>query len=151
MISIELLELLKEVIHDHKTLETARLQNNAFTRKRKMPFPSALCFMLDMRKTTLQTRLNMYFEHNGKVEPMSQQAFSKLRGNYDHSPFVTMHKAIVKKEYSGDYDLPLWNGYHVFGIDGSFLQLPRTEEPLSGVWYSRPKASVPSRRSFRTL
>jgi len=128
MISLELLKLLKEVIHDHKTLEAARLQNNAFTRNRKMPFPSALCFMLDMRKTTLQTRLNMYFEHNEEVGPMSQQAFSKLRSNYDHSPFVAMHKAIVKKEYSGDDELSQWNGYHVLGIDGSFLQLPRTEE-----------------------
>lgn len=59
---------------------------------------------------------------------MSQQAFSKLRNNFDHSPFLTMHKTLVQTEYSGEYDLPLWNGYHLFGIDGSFLQLPRNKE-----------------------
>jgi len=80
--------------------------------------------MLDMRKTTLQTRLNLFFEHKGG-DPISQQAFSKLRMNFDHSPFVTMLRGMVKKEYSGQYELPLWHGYHVFGIDGSFLQLPR--------------------------
>ncbi len=128
MRSLDALELIKDVTHDSHTLETARQRENAFIRNRKMPFPSALCFMLDMRKTTLQTRLNLYFEHRGEEEPMSQQAFSKLRSNFDHSPFVAMHKALVRKEYSGEYDLPLWNGYHLFGIDGSFAQLPRNGE-----------------------
>jgi hypothetical protein len=93
-----------------------------------MPFKSALSFMLDMRKTTLQTRLNIYFEHTGDNKPMSQQAFSKLRNKFDHSPFVTMHQTLVQKEYSGEYGLPMWNGYHLFGIDGSFMQLPRNDE-----------------------
>jgi len=128
MKSTKLLEKLKEIIFDDKTLETSRIQKNAFTRNRKMPFTSTLTFMLDMRKTTLQTRLNMYFEHNERGEPMSQQAFSKLRANFDHTPFVAMHDAIIAEEYSGKQDLPLWNGYHLFGVDGSFLQLPRTNE-----------------------
>ena len=128
MKSLELLEQIKKVVQDSRTLEMARKQENAFIRERKMTFPSALCFMLDMRKTTLQTRLNLYFEHNGENQPMSQQAFSKLRSKFDHSPFVIMHQALVEREYSGDYDLPIWNGYHLFGIDGSFAQLPRNYE-----------------------
>ena len=60
-------------------------------------------------------------------EPISQQAFSKLRMGFDHSPFETMVCELVKKEYSGQYSLPHWNGYHVFAIDGSFLQLPRVD------------------------
>lgn len=59
---------------------------------------------------------------------MSQQAFSKLRMNFDYSPFVKIHNRTVQEEYSGEYDLPQWNGYHVFGIDGTYLQLPRTRE-----------------------
>jgi len=125
---MKLLEILEKIIHDDKTLKNSRLQKNAFIRERKMPFASALTFMLDMRKTTLQTRLNIYFEHKEKGEPMSQQAFSKLRANFDHTPFVTMHEAIVAEEYSENHALPLWNGYHLFGVDGSFLQLPKTKE-----------------------
>jgi hypothetical protein len=93
-----------------------------------MPFSSALAFMLDMRKTTIQTRLNIYFENNKKGEPMSQQAFSKLRSKFDHTPFAAMHRAVVSEEYSGRHVLPRWNGYHLLGVDGSFLQLPRTKE-----------------------
>jgi hypothetical protein len=32
----------------------------------------------------------------------------------------------VYEEYSGRYALPLWNGYHIFAVDGSYLQLPKT-------------------------
>ena len=127
MTSIETLEQLKTIVHAQTTLESARIEDHAFTRTRKMPFTDALCFLLDMRKSTIQTRLNMFFGHNGEKEPMSQQAFSKLRMNFDHSPFETMVRELVKKEYSGQYELPLWNGYHVFAIDGSYLQLPRVD------------------------
>jgi hypothetical protein len=125
---VELLKTLKEVIHDKQILEAARRHKNAFVRERKMPFSSALAFMLDMRKTTIQTRLNIYFENNREEEAMSQQAFSKLRSKFDHTPFVAMHRAVVGEEYSGRHVLPYWNGYHLLSVDGSFLQLPRTRE-----------------------
>jgi len=124
MIALELLDYQKHIANNPLTLDYSRFHPNSFTRNRGMPFPSALSFMLDMRKTTLQTRLNLFFEHKGG-DPISQQAFSKLRMKFDHSPFEKMTRGLVKKEYSGQYELPLWYGYHVFGIDGSFLQLPR--------------------------
>ena len=128
MTSLKLLKRLKEIIHSEEILQSSRLRSTAFVRNRKMNFPDALTFMLDMRKTTLQTRLNIFFDHKGKDEPMSQQAFSKLRANFDHTPFAAIIDAIVSDEYSGEYELPLWNGYHLLSVDGSCLQLPRTKE-----------------------
>jgi IS4 transposase len=128
MKSLEHLELLAYITNAQVTLEAARQQENAFSRNRKMSFSSAVSFLLDMRKTTLQTRLNVFFQHTQGGEPISQQAFSKLRMKFDHSPFETMVRESVKKEYSGQYKLPTWCGFHVFAVDGSYLQLPRTEE-----------------------
>lgn len=125
MKSIQLLTLLQDIIYDTKTLITARLRDQAFTRVRKMTFALTLCFLLDMHKTTLQTRLNLFFDKTGGGTPTSQQAFSKQRNNFDHSPFETMVRESVKEEYSGNYELPLWNNLHVFGVDGSYLQLPK--------------------------
>ena len=127
MISLEMLDYLTFMAYAQQTLENARLKANSFTRDRGMSFPDALSFMLDMRKTTIQTRLNLFFQTVKGDDPISQQAFSKLRMNFDHSPFEAMVRGAVKKEYSGEYELPLWNGYHVFGIDGSSLQLPRVD------------------------
>jgi hypothetical protein len=123
----ELLELHKKIANSPDTLEQARKSLKAFTRKRSMGFADALSFQLDMRKTTLQTRLNAYFAQKGG-DPISQQAFSKLRANYDHSPFEKMVQKSVEAEYSDPSKLPTYKGLHVFAVDGSKLQLPRTGE-----------------------
>ena len=128
MTNLDYLRLLAFVANSKDTLNTAKLQENAFIRKRKMSFASAVSFLLDMRKTTLQTRLNLYFKTTEGGEPISQQAFSKLRMNFDHSPFEKMVREAVKMEYSGEYELPLFQGYHVLAVDGSYLQLPRTDK-----------------------
>lgn len=124
----ELLKKLKGIIEDKELLEAGRVRENAFSRNRKMSFSQALCFMLDMGKTTVQTRLNEYFHEIKGGEPISQQAFSKLRKNFDHSPFETMVRSLVKEEYRGTYALSLWEGYHLLSVDGSKLQLPRVDE-----------------------
>ena len=108
MNNIELLGLFGEIIHSPEILNQSRLREKAFTRNRSMPFADALCFMFDMRKTTIQTRLNMYFNKIGGV-PISQQAFSKLRANYDHSPFETMVREMVKSEYADDEETLKWS------------------------------------------
>ena len=102
-------------------------RKNAFTRKGKMSFKQSLMFMLDMNKTSLQARLNIFFDKTQGGEPMSQQAFSKLRNNFDHTPLELMARGLVKKEYSGEYELPLWKGYHLISVDGTTIQLPREE------------------------
>lgn len=127
MLNYDLLDFIHFITSDLETLGNAQLKPNSFTRNREMSFRDALTFMLDMRKSTLQTRLNLFFEHVKGGVPISQPAFSKLRMNFDHSPFEKMVRGLVKKEYSGQYELPLWNGYHVFAIDGSCLQLPRVD------------------------
>ena len=38
-----------------------------------------------------------------------------------------MVRELVEEEYSGMYDLPTWHSMHVMAIDGSYLQLPRTQ------------------------
>jgi hypothetical protein len=127
MKNAEVLKNLEKITNDEKTLEESRIRAESFTRERGMGFADAVSFLLDMRKSSLQTRLNQYYKNVKGGNPISQQAFSKLRMNFDHSPFEKMVRLLVSKEYSGAYELPQWNGYHVFGIDGSYLQLPRVD------------------------
>ncbi len=130
MEALPLLEMLRSITWAPATQIAAQLKESAFTRKRKMTFPMAVSFLLDMRKTTLQTRLNLYYDNMERGDPISQQAFSKLRMQFDHSPFETMFRETVKAEYSGEYELPLWHGYHVLAVDGSLMQLPRVKALL---------------------
>jgi hypothetical protein len=119
-----LMEELRKVIQSKTIFEGAIQSAGAFSRNRGMSYGEAVGFMLDMRKTSIQTRLNIHYEKK-EEEPISQQAYSKIRMKFDHSPFEKMYEALVKKEYSGEYELPRWEGYHIFGIDGTELQLPR--------------------------
>jgi len=125
---LNLLQRQREVTNDPKLLEVSRTHPKAFTRKRSMDFPQAVSFMLDMRKSTLQTRLNAFYRHTKGGAPISQPAFTKLRAQFDHTPFEAMLRDCVEEEYSGRYQLPKWKGFHVLAADGSYLQLPRTDE-----------------------
>jgi len=117
-----------EIIHDPMLLEVSRQKDTAFTRKRSMGFEDALCFQLDMGKTTIQSRLNRFYRHVKGGDPISQPAFTKLRAQYDHTPFEVIVRTLVHDEYSGEYELPLWRGFQLLAVDGSYLQLPTTLE-----------------------
>ena len=118
--------VLRCIIDDPLTLINSRFSEKHFTRNRKMPFCDVLRFFFDMKKTTLQTRLNDFFK--GTSKNMSEQAFSKARNLFDHSPFETMVRELVKEEYSNPNHLPKWNGYHLLAVDGSYLQLPKNQK-----------------------
>jgi len=124
------LDHMHQTMYDPLLLEVSRLKESAFTRKREggMGFPDALCFMLDMCKTTLQSRLNRFYRQVKGSGPISQQAFSKLRAQFDHTPFEVMVRELIREEYSGKFELPTWRRFHLLAVDGSYLQLPWNPE-----------------------
>jgi len=126
----EVVEKLQEMIKDPRLVEISRLKATAFTRRRKggMGFEDALCFMMDMWKSTLQTRLNRFYREREGGKAISQSAFTQLRAQFSHKPFEVMMRGLVQREYRGRESLPTWQGYHVLTTDGSYVQLPSTPE-----------------------
>ena len=74
------------------TLNESRFKPQYFTRKRKMPFHDLLKFLLSMHKTSTQCALNSFLERKGIT--MSQQALSKARSKFDHTPFLKLFTGI---------------------------------------------------------
>ena len=56
---------------------------------------------------------------------------------------MTAFRHLVKEEYSGEHSLKTWNGYHVLGVDGSYLQLPRVDE-LRNLFGVRDSGTCPN-------
>jgi hypothetical protein len=119
------LERIRRIIIDKTTLEDARLEPKFFTRNRKMPFPNILMFLLKGVRTSTQSALNRFFKDDldeGNV--MSQQALSKARSHFDHSPFEKMFRSIVEMRYCGEHKIATLYGYQLLAVDGSDIALP---------------------------
>ena len=83
------------------TLNESRLKPQYFTRKRKLPFYALLKFLLSMHKTSTQSALGKFLERKGIT--MSQQALSKARSKFDHTPFLKLFDGIRNAFYSSEY------------------------------------------------
>ena len=57
-----------------------------------MPFEKLLKYILSMYKTSTQAALNHFFEKEDIT--MSQQALSKARSKFIHTPFLKIYNAI---------------------------------------------------------
>lgn len=128
------------------TLNESRFEPKYFTRNRKMPFEMLLKFLLSMYKTSSQAALNKFFESKGIT--MSQQALSKARSKFDHSPFEKLFTAIKDAFYGKEYldTLHKLYGKYIIAIDGSVTPLPNLPALLEKFGGTGAKASSPSAR-----
>ena len=127
-IVLEILELLRHIIFSYNYMDQYRKDKVNFTRIRKMKFTDYIIAIIRGTKTGLQSGLNAFFdEYKQNQEECSKQAFSKGRQRIKPEAFEALYSAVVQKFYR-DADTATWRGYHLFGIDGTKLNLPCTEE-----------------------
>jgi len=88
-----------------------------------MPFVQLVAFMLNIAKSTIQTRLDDFFEGIGQEDiHMTQQSFSTARDKIKWEAFLGLFRMIVDHIYEGFHET--WHGYRLSAIDGSKMQLP---------------------------
>ena len=123
-------EIIRVIFSNPFTLEQARTQARYFTRSRKMSFAELLQYLLRGCKGAAQGVLNEFFQRTGKEIHMTQQALSKARSHFAHSPFMKAFYEVVHAEYnfSNDANLPRRYGYKFLAIDGSVIPLPNLPE-----------------------
>ena len=95
-----------------------------------MPFAELLQYLLRGCKGPAQSVLNEFFQRTGKGIHMTQQALSKARSHFDHSPFMKAFYETVYAEYNPENDasLPRLHGYKFMAADGSVIPLPNLPE-----------------------
>lgn len=104
-------------------LKEHRVSPESFTRKRTLSFGKIVATLLQKVCKSLQIECN-FLGTLLSEESVSKQAFSKARHKVTVSTFQDLHKRALKIYYTDNHDM-LWNGYRVFGGDGSTLTLPR--------------------------
>ena len=65
-----------------------------------MPFARLLAYLLHGSKGATQSVLNEFFQGSEEGIHMTQQALSKARTHFDHSPFLKAFYEVVNAEYN---------------------------------------------------
>ena len=93
-----------------------------------MSFTDYIYAIIQNTKSSLQVGLDAFFDaqKQGKIT-YSKQAFSKGRQRIKPEAFQELYERVVERFYQ-KAELVSWNGYQLFGIDGTRLNLPCTKD-----------------------
>ncbi len=88
--------------------------------------------MLRGQKVSLQTAVNKFFSTLGDVwRVVTASAYRQARQKVQPEVFVHLNAVTCEEyyaRYGADGEVGLWRGQRVLGVDGSYLNLPDTEE-----------------------
>jgi len=112
--------------------ERFRVRERDFTRERALTWPVVLLVMLRGQKVSLQTAVNKFFSAVGEVwRVVTASAYRQARQKVRPEVFVHLTAVTCEefyRQYGADNEVALWHGQRVLGVDGSYLNLPDTEE-----------------------
>lgn len=130
-------------------LERHRKKPTDFTRKRSLPFPQLISFMLNMVNGSIQSELSRFFQiiQDQPVASysVSAAAFSKARRKFSFSAFQELNQSLTSTFYEAE-EGQRWNGLRLLAVDGSVIPLPQREELYQYFGKSRSFSSHPSAR-----
>jgi len=118
--------MINEEITSKEFLGRARKRAADFTRKRKLAFPKLCLFLLGIVHECLSVAFRRFGEKIGEEIKMSEQSLSEARDKIKWEAFGELSEKVGKFAYTGDYER--WNGYRVWGIDGTKYALPNYPE-----------------------
>ena len=142
--SIKIIEEIKNVLNSHSFMESNRNSEQAFTRKRKLPFFSLILFHLNLIKQSLQKELTEFMKVIGE-QNVTKSAFCQQRLKLKSEAFIQLNEILVKEFYT-DNVINEWNEYRLTAIDGSTLELPKSDDILATFGYVEHGKIVPMAR-----
>lgn len=103
------------------------MEENMFTRKRKMEFKDYINVILGNRGKTLSIELFDYLniKNGGYMEDITKQAFSKQRQYIDPQFFKDLNYEVINGFIiNAETNLKTWNGYYILACDGVKMEVP---------------------------
>lgn len=114
------------------TRERFRLRERDFTRERVLTFARVAAFILRGHKLSLQNTLNKCFSALGQVFRVpSASAYCQARQKLAPELFAHLNTITCTdfyQLYGADGEVASWRGHRLVGADGTYLNLPDTEE-----------------------
>ncbi len=119
---------IKDYITDQVKLEPHRVEKH-FVRRRKLSLLQVIIYLFFSSKASMFQNLSQIREELGTLSfpDVSKQALSKARQFINPSLFKELYYLSVDLFYSQIPSRKLWQGYHLFAVDGSRIELPNSK------------------------
>jgi hypothetical protein len=132
--TIRIIRVIQKLLQDFAFINAHKKRPEAFTRYRKLTFGTIVATILQLAKRSLQIECNLLGDRL-MTESVSKQAFSKARYKISHTGFIALNDRLLEEVYRDDYT-GMWHGYRVFGVDGSTIHVPKSDETREyfGTW-----------------
>ena len=123
-----IIQSIREYITTPGKLEPHRAKNH-FVRKRKLSLFQVIMYLLYTSKASMFQNLSRIREDLGNLDfpDISKQALSKARQFINPALFKELYYLSVDLFYKQLPSRKFWNGYHLFAIDGSKIELPNSK------------------------
>jgi hypothetical protein len=130
--NVAIIRRLKKEIRAADVMRQFRVKATDFTRVRVLTWPVVIVLILRGQKVSLQNAVNKFFSALGRVwEVVTASAYRQARQKVQPEVFVHLNAAAGEEfytRYGADQAVVLWHGQRVLGVEGSYLNLPDTEE-----------------------
>ena len=102
---------------------------NRFTRKRLISMYQVIVYLFYSNKAAMGTNISNIRDFLPELDfpKVSRQAVSKARQNIKPALFKELLDITVRTYYLFTQIFNLWNGYHLFAIDGTRVYMPYSE------------------------
>src|SRR4029453_11354903 len=130
--NVAIIERLKQELTNLDVMKWFRVQATDFTRARVLTWPVVIIVMLRGQKVSLQTAVNKFFSAAGEVwRVVTASAYRQARQKVQSEVFVHLNTVTCEEfytRYEADKEVVRWHEHRLLGVDGSYLNLPDTEE-----------------------
>ena len=146
-----LIEFLKEIINSEQFIRQHRQNPTDFIRQRKLPFSTLIFFLMNLVKGSYQDELDHFFKAIFRFDVakriVTKAALTKARMKLKYEVFIELNHKMLDYFYKNFKPLK-WNGLTLLAIDGTTVQLPRTDDIAEhfGAWYPRQGGKCPKAR-----
>ena len=146
-----LIEFIKNIVFNQNFLNRHRKSKKNFTRKRKLPFPTLIAFLMDLATGSYQNELNRFFRilmpSDLPENFVSKVALARARMKIGFKAFIELNEHLTEYFYQKMPSIR-WHGYNLLAVDGTLLRLPKIKSIMShfGVWQNRKGDDRPMAR-----
>ena len=122
-----------------------------FTRRRSLPLPQLVTFLLNLRKGANQDELDRFFEVlSGQpvIQGVTGSALCQARDKLKPGVFLALNNKLLEGFYR-QFAARRWHGLRVLAVDGSTARLPSTADVEETFGPAPEGSAVPTARFSR--